>query len=91
MNGLFAYIGGRPTSPGVTVDGDFILLGLLNGSVYVEFNNIGGLHSLSTIFLSSQPFNDGELHQLNFTFNRGQFVLTVDNINSPPPSKISEG
>lgn len=68
---------------------DFILLGLLNGSVYLEFNNIGGLHSLSTIASSSQPYNDGELHQLNFTFNCGQFMLLVDSVdNSPPSSKI---
>lgn len=88
VDGLFVYVGERPT-PGVTVGSDFILLGLLSGSVYLEFNNIGGLHSLSTISSSSQVYNDGQLHQLNFTFNRGQFILTVDGVdNSPPASKI---
>lgn len=87
MNGLFTYIGERPT-PGVPVGSDFILLGLLNGSTYLEFNNIGGLHSLSTISSSSRLYNDGELHRLNFTFNRGQFVLTVDNTDESPPSSM---
>ena len=89
MNGLFTYVGERPT-PGVTVGSDFILLGLLNGSVYLEFNNIGGLHSLSTISSSSRLYNNGEVHQLNFTFNRGQFMLIVDNTDniSPPSSKL---
>lgn len=87
MNGLFTYIGERPT-PGVPAGSDFILLGLLNGNVYLEFNNIGGLHSLSIISTSSQLYNDGELHRLNFTFNREQFMLTVDNTDhSPPQSK----
>lgn len=91
MNGLFTYVGERPASPGVTVNGDFILLGLLNGRVYLEFNNIGGLHSLSVVHSSSQLYNDGELHRLNFTFNRGQFMLTLDGIDdNPPPSKIPE-
>jgi hypothetical protein len=89
MNGLFTYVGERPSSSGVTVNGDFILLGLLNGRVYLEFNNIGGLHALSVIHSSSQLYNDAEMHQLNFTFNRGRFMLTVDGTDeSPPPSKI---
>ena len=91
MNGLFTYIGEHPGSSGVNVNGDFILLGLLNGSVYLEFNNIGGLHSLSVVHSSSQLYNNGELHRLNFTFNRGRFRLTLDGTDdSPPPSKISE-
>ena len=73
------------------MNGDFVLLGLLNGSVYLEFNNNGGLHSLSVVHSSSQLYNDGELHRLNFTFNGRQFMLTLDGTNdSPPPSKISE-
>ena len=91
VNGLFTYVGERPASPGVTVNGDFILLGLLNGRVYLEFNNIGGLHSLSVVHSSSQLYNDGELHRLNFTFNGGRFMLTLDGTeDSPPPSKIPE-
>ena len=89
MNGLFTYVGEHPGSSGVNVNGDFILLGLLNGSVYLEFNNIGGLHSVSVINSSSQLYNDGELHRLNFTFNGGRFMFTVDGTNySPQPSKI---
>ena len=91
-NGLFTYIGEHSThATGVPVGSDFILLGLLNGSVYLEFNNIGGLHSLSTITSSSHIYNDGELHELNFTFYRGQFTLLVDSADSSPPtSKICQ-
>ena len=69
---------------------DFILLGLLDGRIYLEFNNIGGLHSLSTTVSSSRRYNDGEAHQLSFTFNRGQFQLLLDSTdNIQVESKVS--
>ena len=60
-------------------DSDFVLIGLLNGHVYTEFNNIGSLRFQSINGTSQQLYNDGEIHQLNFTFNTGQLELLVDN------------
>ena len=77
-NGLFAFVGERPT-PGVNVGSDFVLLGLLNGQLYVEFNNIGGIHSQSVIATSEQLYNDTQIHHVNFTFDTGMVRLLVDN------------
>ena len=77
-NGLFAFIGERLT-PGINVGSDFVLLGLLNGQLYVEFNNIGGIHPQSVIATSEQLYNDTQIHHVNFTFDTGTFRLLVDN------------
>ena len=50
-DGLLAYMGERPASG---ANSDFILLGLLNGSIYLD---IGGHHSTSVISSSSQLYN----------------------------------
>ena len=71
----------------MNVGSDFILVGLLDGQVYLEFNNIGGLGFQSVTARSQLLYNDGEVHQLNFTFNAGQFQLLLDNANVSVESK----
>lgn len=78
-NGLFVFVGEHPT-PGINVGSDFVLLGLLNGRLYVEFNNIGGIHSQSVTAMSEQLYNDTQIHHVNFTFDTGTFRLLVDNV-----------
>ena len=84
--GLLVFIGERPT-PGINVGSDFVLLGLLNGRLYVEFNNNGGLHSLSATATSEQLYNDTQIHHVNFTFETGMFRLSVDSVEISLESK----
>lgn len=82
------FIGERPT-PGINVGSDFVLLGLLNGRLYVEFNNIGGIHSQSAIATSEQLYNDTQIHHVNFTFDTGMFRLLIDNVDVSLESKFT--
>ena len=69
------------------VGSDFIVIGLLDGQLYLEFNNLGGLNSNSVTARSQQLYNNAEVHRLNFTFNAGEFQLQVDGTDIPLESK----
>ena len=87
-NGLFVFVGERLMS-GVNVGSDFIVLGLLDGQVYLEFNNNGGFHFQSITARSQLLYNDAQLHSVNFTFSNGEFQLMLDNVDIPIESKFT--
>ena len=73
----------------MNVGSDFVIVGLLDGQLYLEFNNLGGLATETTSVMgrSQQLYNDAEIHRLNFTFNAGEFELQVDGTDISVESK----
>ena len=58
----------------------YAVFGLLNGQVFMSFNDLGGLPERTINGTSQQLYNDGEIHRVNFTFDSGELGILVDNV-----------
>ena len=76
-NGLLAFLGDRPLSG---IFDSYAVIGLLNGRVFMSFNDFSGLPQQTIDGTSQELYNDGEIHRVNFTFDSGELGILVDNI-----------